>query len=253
MENSLERWRDRLALVTGGSAGIGAATVRALVAGGMRVATCARRLDRLDALAAELDGAGHPLLRFAVDLRDEAQILTMFESLRADWGGVDVIVNNAGLGHKAPLVDGETEHWREMLDVNVLALCICTREAITDMQRREVAGHVIHVSSMSGYRVPEGSGVYAATKYGVRALTEALRQELRELDSPIRVTAVSPGFVETEFAELYNRSAEAARETYGRYKVLESEDVAEAILYALAQPAHVQIHDLLLRPTRQRS
>lgn len=219
----------------------------------MRVATCARRLDRLQELGGALGVSSDRFLPLGADLRRESDILKVFETVRQEWGGVDVMVNNAGLGWRAPLVSGATEDWREMLEVNVLALCVCTREAIRDMQRRQVAGHVVHVSSMSGYRVPEGSGVYAASKYAVRALTEALRQELRELGSEIRVTAISPGFVETEFAALYNRSAEAAKETYGRYKVLDSADVAAAVVYALSQPAHVQVHDILLRPTRQRS
>jgi 17beta-estradiol 17-dehydrogenase / 3beta-hydroxysteroid 3-dehydrogenase len=164
----------------------------------------------------------------------------------------DVLINNAGLGHHAPLVSGETAAWREMLELNVLALCVCTREAIAGMRRRGVDdGHIVHVSSMAGYRVPPDSGVYAATKHAVRALTESLRQELRAAGSGIRVGAISPGFVETEFAEHYHRSAELARQEYGRYKVLEPADIAEATLYLLAQPAHVQIHDILMRPTLQ--
>ncbi len=106
---------------------------------------------------------------------------------------------------------------------------------------------------MSGHRVPGGSGVYAATKYAVRALTEGLRKELRAQGSKVRVTAVSPGFVETEFAEVYHDSAEAARETYGRFKVLEARDVASTVLHALEAPAHVAIHDVLVRPTEQPS
>jgi NADP-dependent 3-hydroxy acid dehydrogenase YdfG len=140
-----------------------------------------------------------------------------------------------------------------MLEVNVLALCVCTREAVKDMRARGDAGHVIHVSSMAAHRVPAGSGVYSATKYAVRSLTEGLRQELRALESGIRVTAISPGFVETEFAERYHDSREAAAKTYGRFKVLEDGDVAEAIAWALAAPAHMQVHDVLIRPTDQPS
>src|SRR5207237_2939991 len=112
--------------------------------------------------------------------------------------GVDLLVNNAGLGRVAPLGSAPTERWREMFEVNVLGLCIATREAIQDMERRGVAGHVVHVSSMAGHRVPgPDSGFYAATKFAVRALTEALRRELRERKSAIRVTAISPGHVHT--------------------------------------------------------
>jgi NADP-dependent 3-hydroxy acid dehydrogenase YdfG len=248
---SLERWAGRVALVTGASSGIGRAVAVELAQAGLKVVACARRRDRLEALAAE-----HPAGRIraeAVDLRDAAAIEAMFARTREAWGGVDVLVNNAGLGHHAPLSSGDTEAWREMLEVNVLALCVCTREAVGDMERRGVDGHVFHVSSMSAHRVPGGSGVYSATKYAVRSLTEGLRLELRERQSPIRVTAISPGFVETEFAAHYHRSEAKAKETYSRYKVLESGDVAEALLYALAAPAHVQVHDVLLRPTDQPS
>ena len=218
----------------------------------MKVAVCARRRERLYAWC---DNIGDTTETMAVtaDLRDEADIQRMFGQIRDAWGGVDVLVNNAGLGHAAPLMTGDTEAWREMLEVNVLALCVCTREAIADMRGRGDCGHVVHISSMAAHRVPPGSGVYSASKYAVRALTEGLRAELRAAQSGIRVTAVSPGYVETEFAEHYHNSAEAARKTYGRYKVLAAADVANAVTYILSQPDHVQIHDVLLRPTDQPS
>ena len=140
-----------------------------------------------------------------------------------------------------------------MLEVNVLALCVCPREAISDMRRRGDDGHVIHVSSMAGHRVPGGSGVYSATKYAVRSLTEGLRMELRGMGSRIRVGSLSPGYVETEFAAHYHKSEDTARETYARFKVLEATDMADAIVYMLACPAHMQVHDLLVRPTDQPS
>jgi NADP-dependent 3-hydroxy acid dehydrogenase YdfG len=138
-----------------------------------------------------------------------------------------------------------------MLEVNVLALCIATREAIADMRRRGDAGYVIHISSMAGYRVPRGSGVYAATKHAVRALTEGLRQELHALESGIRVSAISPGFVETGFAGHYHKQPDAAERTYGRYACIQPEEIADAVVYVLSQPPHLQVHDILMRPTRQ--
>jgi NADP-dependent 3-hydroxy acid dehydrogenase YdfG len=247
MTATMERWKGKVALVTGASSGIGAATARMLAGAGMKVAVCARRAERLQALARSTDG----IEAHACDLRDTDAIVHLFDAVRARWGGVDVLVNNAGLGHSAPLVDGTTEMWREMLDVNVLALCVATREAVKDMRARGDDGHVVHVSSMAAYRVPPGSGVYSATKFAVRSLTEGLRVELRGLGSNIRVSAISPGFVETEFAEKYHRSAETARKTYGRFQVLTPEDVAEAIRFVLAAPPHAQVHDVLMRPTRQ--
>jgi NADP-dependent 3-hydroxy acid dehydrogenase YdfG len=238
-----------VALVTGASSGIGRAVASALLERGTKVALLARRRDRLDQLASGY--AAEQTLVCPADLRDESDIRRAFDTIRAAWGGVDIVVNAGGLGRRAPLIDGSTAAWREMLEVNVLGLCVCTQQALSDMRRRGDDGHVVHVSSMSGHRVPEGSGVYGATKFAVRALTESLRKELRALGSSIRVTAVSPGFVETEFAEVFHGSADAAEQTYGRYKVLQPEDVASAVLYALEAPAHVDIHDILMRPTDQ--
>ena len=243
--------KSRTALVTGASSGIGRAIAVALAHHGMRVVLAARRADRLAALEQELTQTGAEVLSVVADLRDETQILSLFEQTRRRFGGVDVLINNAGLGHKAPLMSADTELWREMLELNVLALCICTREAVKDMQARGAAGYVIHISSMAAHRVPPGSGVYAGSKFAVRALTEALRQELRDANSPIRVSAISPGYVETEFAAQYNKSEEAARQTYGRHKVLEADDIAAAVVYLLSQPEHVQVHDVLMRATEQ--
>jgi len=249
--SDMNRWRGRVALVTGASSGIGRATARALAAGGMRVAVAARRRERLEELAGELEAAGAECLMLPVDLRSEPEILAMFGELRRRWDGVDVLINNAGLGRAAPLISGDTEMWREMLEVNLLALCICTREAVQDMKRRGDDGHIIHIASMAAHRVPPQSGVYAATKFGVRALTEALRQELHKLESGIRVSAISPGLVETEFAAVYYGAEEAAQKTYTRMKVLEADDIANAVVYVLSQPPHVQVHDILVRPRDQ--
>jgi NADP-dependent 3-hydroxy acid dehydrogenase YdfG len=253
--HDMRRWRGRVALVTGASSGIGRAIAAMLAREGMAVAACARRGDRLESLARMLRAEQQDarILAHPCDLRDEAQIADLFDDVRKSFGGVDVLVNNAGLGRNAPLLAGPVASWREMLDLNVLALCICTKEAVTDMRARGDEGHVIHVSSMAGHRVPQGSGVYSATKFAVRSLTEGLRQELRAAGSRIRVTSISPGFVETEFAASYHGSEEVARETYSRMRCLQSEDIADAVRFALGAPEHVQVHDMLVRPTEQTS
>jgi len=239
------------ALVTGASSGIGSATARALAAAGAAVTLAARRVDRLERLAAEIGG------RVAVqpaDMRREDQILRLFAVARERFGGVDILVNNAGLGRAAPLGSAATELWREMLEVNVLGLAIATREAIRDMERRGVAGHVVHVASMAAHRVPSPeSGMYAATKFAVRALTEGLRQELRAKKSPIRVTAVSPGHVFTEFADVFSGTPGAQAAIDARSKILEPSDVAGAIVWIVTRPPHMEVHDLLLRPTAQKN
>lgn len=252
-EHGHHHGNNKVALVTGASSGIGEAIAQRLALGGYRVAVCARRMERLTDLAQKMAAQGASLTAYSTDLRQESDILHLFESIRNAWGGVDVLVNNAGLGHKESLMAGNTESWREMLEVNVLALCVCTREAIQDMQAKDSQGHIIHVSSMSGHRVPNGSGMYSATKFAVRSLTEGLRQELREAGSHIRVSSISPGFVETEFAEKYTKSAEMAQKIYSQFPVLQPDDIAEAVWYTLGQPPHVQIHDILVRPTEQKS
>jgi len=242
------------AVVTGASSGIGAATARALAAAGAAVTLGARRVDRLETLAAELRGTGTAVALQRTDMRREDDVCRLVALARERFGGVDVLVNNAGLGHAAPLSSSPTEPWREMLEVNVLGLCIATREAIRDMERRGVAGHVVHVSSMAGHRIPgPDAGVYAATKFAVRALTEGLRQELRARKSPIRVTAISPGYVETEFAEIFSGRPRADAELAARLRTLEARDVAEAVLWVVTRPGHVQVHDVLLRPTEQKN
>lgn len=248
----MERWAGRTAVVTGASSGIGRAVAQRLARAGMKVSAWARREQRLHELAQSVSGPGS-VQPVAVDLRDEAAVKAAFARVRDELGGTDVLINNAGLGHQAPLLSGETQAWREMLELNVLSLCVCTREAVAQMRERGDDGHVIHISSMAAHRVPPGSGVYSASKYAVRSLTEGLRQELREAQSKIRVSAISPGFVETEFHQTYFGDAERAKRTYSRFKVLEADDIAETVAYLLAAPDHMAVHDVLIRPRDQLS
>ncbi len=249
--HGMQQWVGRTALVTGASSGIGAAIARRLLADGMRVVGCARRQDRVAEILAGADWNAESTLAVGCDVRDEASVKAAFAAARERFGGVDVLINNAGLGHAAPLAAGRVEEWREMLEVNILGLCICTREALAEMRARKVSGQIIHIGSMAGQRVPAGAGLYGATKHAVRALTESLRLELREAGDPIRVGEICPGYVETGFASHYLKSEEQARETYSRFRVLGADDVAEAVIYMLACPPHVQVHDILIRPTEQ--
>lgn len=248
-----------VAIVTGASSGIGAAIARSLALRGMTVFAGARRKERLDALAREVENTSNnsgEIIPVEVDLRDFASIDRLFAEVDARVTGdspLQILVNNAGLGHSTPLMSGDREKYKEMLEVNVLALCVCTKEAVSRMQAANTAGHIFHVSSMSAHRVPDGSGVYSATKFAVRSLTEGLRKELREAGSSIRVSAISPGFVETEFAAHFHQSEEKAKETYGQFDVLQSEDIAEMVAWLFDQPPHVEVHDILVRPTAQKS
>ncbi|MBT9312528.1 SDR family NAD(P)-dependent oxidoreductase [Leptothoe kymatousa] len=243
-----------IAAITGASSGIGMAIAAQLAAQGYNLALCARRRQRLAELADTLALQYEiEVLTQSVDLRQEAQILSWFDAIAERFQGLDVLVNNAGLGYQQPLTRGDTEKWRETLDVNVIALCICTREAVKLMRQwGDDQGHILHIGSMSGHRVPS-SGMYSASKFAVRALTEGLRKELRADGSAIRISSVSPGFVETEFAAKYSGSEEKAQQVYEQFPVLQPQDIANAVGYALGQPAHVQVHDILLRPTQQSS
>jgi NADP-dependent 3-hydroxy acid dehydrogenase YdfG len=240
----------RSIVVTGASSGIGAAVTRALAAQGARLTIGARRVDRLEALAREIGAERVAVVR--TDMRVEADVVRLVATARERFGGVDALVNNAGLGRKAPIASSPTEPWREMLETNVLGLLVATREALQDMERRGVAGHVVQLSSMAGHRVPgPDSAVYAGTKFAVRAITEGLRQELRAKKSAVRVSLVSPGYVDTEFVGVFVGPGGTPQAP--AVKQLEAEDVARAIVWVLSQPPHVEVHDVLVRPTDQRN
>uniref|UniRef100_A0A3P9BN35 Dehydrogenase/reductase SDR family member 11 n=1 Tax=Maylandia zebra TaxID=106582 RepID=A0A3P9BN35_9CICH len=242
----MERWRGRVALVTGASVGIGAAVAVELVRLGMKVVGCARDVGKIQKLAAECQSAGHPgvLVPFKCDLTKEEEILSMFATIKEQHKGVDVCINNAGLAHPEALLNGKTSGWKNMWDVNVLALCICAREAYQSMKERNVDdGHIININSVCGHQVfPNADGhFYTATKYAVTALTEGLRKELRAENTHIRATSISPGFVETEFvSRLYRDNSDKAAAVYTDYKSLEAKDLVHAVTYVLSAPPHVQ-------------
>ncbi|XP_041465334.1 dehydrogenase/reductase SDR family member 11-like [Lytechinus variegatus] len=249
----MERWVGRVALVTGASVGIGAAITRALVRHGMIVVSCARGVDKIQAIKCELEaesapGKVHPI---QCDLTKKDQIAAMFEEIKKEFRVVDVCINNAGLSTGCQLVNGNPEDWQVALDVNVMALCICTQNSIKLMLDNNVNdGQIIHLNSMSGYRVV-GDGFYCGTKYMVTALIEGLRKELRAMKKNIRVCGISPGIVETEFAARKARQDPGECSFYQTNPSIKAEDVANQVIHILQQPPHVQIHDILLRATEQ--
>ncbi|XP_051814236.1 dehydrogenase/reductase SDR family member 11-like isoform X5 [Acanthochromis polyacanthus] len=250
----MERWKGRVALVTGASVGIGAVVAKELVRCGMKVVGCARNVDKIKELAAECKNAGHSgvLVPIKCDLTKEEDILSMFATVKVQHKGVDVCINNAGLCHPEPLLSGKTSGWRNMLDVNVVGLSICTREAYQSMKERNVDdGHIINLNSVVGHFVPPVSDghFYAGTKFAVTTLTEGLRQELREAKSHIRATSISPGVVETEFGyRVYSQEPEKVKMLYSQHKNLSGGDIAEAVLYILSAPPNVQIGELKITP-----
>ncbi|XP_066958201.1 dehydrogenase/reductase SDR family member 11-like [Macrobrachium rosenbergii] len=247
----MDRWVGRVALVTGASCGIGAAICRELVKAGMIVVGAARNVERVEALSKDLKGNPGTLFGVKCDLTKDADVENLFSVIKEKYKGVDICINNAGMSYNNSLLDGSTKEWREMLNLNVVALCLCTKLAVKSMQERGVDdGYIIHVSSICGhYVLPRGgSHFYTGTKFAVTALTEGLRQELRDLNSKIRVSAISPGLVETEFA-IRQRGEEEGRTAYATLPVLKAEDVAASVCHMISAPPHVQIHDLIIRPT----
>ena len=250
----MEKWRGKVALVTGASSGIGRAAALALAGHGMRVAVTARRLDRLDELERELVDIGAEVLTLAADFTDATAVLDVFERVRSNWGGVDVLINNAGLGHRSAIADGDTAEWRAELDVNVFAASLCMREAVRDMESRG-GGQIINLSSIAGQRVPLGKDLtmYSATKHALQAVSTGLWGELAAKGSAIKIGMISPGSVETEWHAMAFKSEAQARALYDSGKPLSASDIVEAMRYMLSAPAHVQINEVTLRPITQKN
>ncbi|XP_062887385.1 dehydrogenase/reductase SDR family member 11a isoform X1 [Mobula hypostoma] len=253
----MERWNGRVALVTGASVGIGAAVARALVQHGMIVVGCARRVDKIEKLAAECESAGYSgtLIPYKCDLTSEEEILSMFSAIKTLHQGVDVCINNAGLAHPEPLLSGRTEFWRNMIDVNVIAMAICTREAYQSMKERNIDdGHIININSITGHISHPSNLIhfYGLTKYAVTALTDGLRYELCDQSSNIRATSISPGMVDTEFIHhMLENTSTSPFQLHGGMKILTGEDISSAVIFALSAPPHMNVGEIIFRPVKQ--
>jgi len=242
----------KVAAITGASSGIGEATAVALAGAGAAVALGARRKDRLDALAERISSDGGRAVAIEADIADEQQARGFVRGAAEQLGGLDILVNNAGLMLLGPIEGDDPENWRRMVGVNVLGLLYCTQEALPLMRERG-GGHVVNLSSVAGRTANLGVGVYNLTKWGVTGFSEALRQEA--LHSNTRVTVIEPGFVDTELQghntnELVVQATEKMREEI--VTTLDAENIAHAILYAVSQPEHVNVNEVLIRPTGQR-
>jgi NADP-dependent 3-hydroxy acid dehydrogenase YdfG len=243
----------RKALITGASSGIGEATALAMAREGAAVALGARRKERLDELVARIEAAGGDATAIEADIADEEQARALVAGAHADLGGLDCLVNNAGVMLLGLVQGAEVEEWRRMVEVNLLGLLYCTHAALP-LMRDGGGGDVVNVSSVSGRVAAMGSAVYNMTKFGVVGFSEGLRQEA--LHVGVRVTCVEPGMVDTELQghnenPMVVEQLEKMREAAG--KVLEAEDIARAVVYAVAQPEHVSVNEVLVRPTRQRN
>ncbi|MGD0687219.1 MAG: SDR family NAD(P)-dependent oxidoreductase [Streptosporangiaceae bacterium] len=242
-----------VALVTGASSGIGAATAAALAARGAAVALAARRRDRLDAVAADIRDRGGTALVLESDVTDEQQATAAVEATVAELGRLDTLVNNAGVMLLGPAAGAPMSEWQRMVDLNVLGLLYCAHAALPHLLRaagdgpRQVAD-MVNISSVAGRVARNGNGVYSLTKHGVGAFSESLRQEFA--GRYVRVSLVEPGATATELAS-HNRPEvlDAIRNQFGQ--VMDAGDIADAISYIITRPRHVAVNEILIRPTEQ--
>jgi NADP-dependent 3-hydroxy acid dehydrogenase YdfG len=247
----------RVCIITGASSGIGEATALALGSRGDRVVLAARRADRLESLAETIRAAGGETLSIACDVADRAQVRALVEQTMAAWGRIDVLVNNAGVMPLAPMTKCRMDDWDRMIDVNLKGLLYGIGFALPIMLEQGT-GHIVNVSSVAGRRIFPGGSVYCATKHGVHALSEGLREELADRaktdGNRVRVTVIAPGVVRTELPDSItdDETREISKGYYdGFVDPLTSEDIADSILWVMDAPGHVNINEVLVRPTAQ--
>ncbi len=249
----MQRWSGRTALVTGASLGIGKGVSAALIKHGVNVIGCARNLEKLKESAASMKGPG-TFVPVKCDVTKEGDIIEMFKVAKEKFNGIDICVNNVGFSAllNSSLLEGSTDNWKTMLDVNVLGLSICTREAVKSMKEKGINdGHIINIGSVFGHLILQKGGephnFYCATKFAVRALTEGTRNEVRSIGKNFRVTHISPGLTDTE--ALKPLGEEMIKQIFARRRPLQVEDIAESVVYVLGTPPHVQITELMIDNT----
>ena len=238
--------RGKIVFITGASSGIGRASALAFAREGAKLLLCARRLDRLEALAPELLAAGAEAVHtFALDVSDRAAVASTLAALPEAWQSVELLLNNAGLSRGlVKLQDQNPDDWDEMVSTNVLGLLYVTRAIVPGMVQRG-SGHILSLGSTAGHMTYPNGAVYCATKSAEKAISEGLKLDL--MGTPVRVTSIDPGMVETEFSQVRFRGDEAkAAKVYENIISLSADDIADAILWAATRPAHVNIHTILL-------
>jgi len=246
----MKRLDGRVALVTGASSGIGEATAIALAEAGAKVAIAARRRDRLQALADRLAPLGAEPLVLEADLLDEHIAQRIVADTERHFGRLDILVNNAGVMYLEPVAEADLGRWRRMLELNVLSLIASTQAALAGMKSRR-DGHIVNVSSTAGRIANPNAAAYSATKFGVVAFSEALRREVHA--DNIRVSIIEPGVVQTELRDHIGHAATQAslNAWASNMRQLQAEDVAEAIVFCVTRPSHVNVNEILMRPTDQ--
>lgn len=243
--------KNKTVLITGASSGIGAACAKIFAQNGANLLLCARRKEKIDQLAAELQQQFQSKTHcFALDVRDAKGVQEAFANLSNEWKNVDVLVNNAGLGlglDKMPA--GNIADWDQMIDTNIKGLLYVTKAVVPTMIKHN-AGHIINIGSIAGHEVYAGGTVYCATKFAVKAINKGLKKDL--LGTAVRISSVDPGAVETNFSTVrFKGDAERAAKVYQGFTPLTPEDIADAVYYCASRPAHVNIRELVILPTAQ--
>jgi len=240
--------QNKTALITGATSGIGRATALEFAKHGIRLILCGRRKERLDNLQILLSKQTD-ILTLNFDVRDKAEVFKSIESLPESFKRIDILINNAGNAHGLdPIQDGNIEDWDAMLDINVKGLLYVSKAVIPQMTKRQ-SGHIINIGSSAGREVYPKGNVYCASKHAVAAINDGMRIDLNPFG--IKVSAINPGLVETEFSKVSFKGGTVADSVYKGYKALQPEDIAEIIYFAITRPQHVNIADLLVFPTAQ--
>ncbi|TBV25097.1 NAD(P)-dependent oxidoreductase [Meridianimaribacter sp. CL38] len=240
----------KTALITGATSGIGRATAHLFAKHGINLILCGRRQERLEIVKKALEKETD-VVTLNFDVRHKNETLDAIASLPENFKTIDILINNAGNAHGLdPIQDGSLDDWDAMMDINVKGLLYVSKAIIPQMTERK-SGHIINIGSSAGKEVYPKGNVYCASKHAVLAITEGMRIDLNEFG--IKVTAINPGLVETEFSKVRFKGGEQADSVYKGYKALQAEDIAEIIHFAVTRPTHVNIADLLVFPTAQAS
>lgn len=240
----------KVAIITGASSGIGYATALALSNAGAKIAAGARRTDRLDSLKEQITKNGGQILTRKLDVTKKQECNSFVDEVIKKWGTVDILINNAGIMPLSFFKNLKVEEWEQMIDVNIKGVLYCTAAVIPHMIAKK-SGHIVNISSVAGRIVFPAGAVYCATKHAVTALSEGLRQEFSQRAN-IRVTCIEPGVVATELTNtITDESLKSFIEATKKMEALKSEDIANAILYAVESPPHVNVNEILIRPTTQ--
>ncbi|XP_077286012.1 farnesol dehydrogenase-like [Arctopsyche grandis] len=253
----MEKWVGKVAVVTGASAGIGEAIAKTLGKHGLTVVALARNEDKINRLSMMSKGKIHAI---KCDIQNEKSVISAFKTIEEKFGGVDILINNAGIFNSSGLIDGSSKSWKDILETNVIGLSICNKQALRTMRQRGDNGHIINLNSVVGHIVPQNLaqslGMYPPSKFAVTALTQMLREELRAINSKIKVTSISPGFVHTDMGlEAFTAIFDAAKPDMDVDKTpagyLSAQDIADTVVAVLSFNLNVEVQELTVQSSQR--